>query len=130
MSFFDSLKSTAKSLGDKASDTAEVAKLKMKISSAESDIKGIYTDMGKKLFEEHPDVLENFFAEEKGKLAELKENIASLQARIEEVKAAAKEKGEEIEEEIEEEASPIVEEIKEEVEEVKEEIEEKVEEIF
>ena len=35
MSFLDSLKETAKNLGDKAADTAEIAKIKMKISSAE-----------------------------------------------------------------------------------------------
>ncbi len=86
MSFLDSLKSTAKNLGDKAADTAEIAKLKMKISSAESDIKSVYTDMGKKLFEEHPEYLEKFFTEEKGKIDELTATIASLKDRIEAVK--------------------------------------------
>ncbi|MBO5518184.1 MAG: hypothetical protein J6A42_08935 [Firmicutes bacterium] len=86
MSFLDSLKSTAKNLGDKAADTAEIAKLKMKISSAESDIKGVYTEMGKKLFEEHPEYLEKFFTEEKGKIDELTANIATLKERIELVK--------------------------------------------
>ena len=86
MSFLDTLKSTAKNLGDKAADTAEIAKLKMKISSAESDIKGIYTEMGKKLFEDHPEYLEKFFTEEKGKIEELTANIAALKERIEVVK--------------------------------------------
>ena len=86
MSFLDSLKSTAKNLGDKAADTAEIAKLKMKISSAESDIKSIYTEMGKKLFEEHPEYLGKFFTEEKGKIDELTANIAALKDRIEAVK--------------------------------------------
>ena len=109
MSFLDSLKSTAKNLGDIAADTAEIAKLKMKISSAESDIKGVYTEMGKKLFEEHPEYLEKFFTEEKGKIEELTANIAALKERIEAVKntvgkveEAAAEKVEEVEEKVEE----------------------------
>ena len=109
MSFFDSLKETAKNLGDKAADTAEIAKLKMKISSAESDIKGVYTAMGKKLFEEHPEYLEKFFTEEKGKIEELKASIAALNDKIEAVKNTV---------------GKVEEEAKEEVEEVKEKIEE------
>ena len=102
MSFFDSLKETAKTLGDKAADTAEIAKLKMKISSAESDIKGVYTAMGKKLFEEHPDYLEKFFTEEKGKIEELKATIAGLAEKIEAVKNTVDKVEEEVKEEVEE----------------------------
>ncbi|MBR0517579.1 MAG: hypothetical protein IJK10_05605, partial [Firmicutes bacterium] len=62
MSFLDNLKETTKNLGgkmaetasdlkEKASDKIEIEKLKMKISSAESDIKSVYTEMGKKLFQ-------------------------------------------------------------------------------
>ena len=108
MSFLDTLKSTAKNLGDKAADTAEIAKLKMKISSAESDIKGIYTEMGKKLFEDHPEYLEKFFTEEKGKIEELTANIAALKERIEVVKTTvgkvedvAEDAAEDIEEKVE-----------------------------
>ena len=102
MSFLDSLKSTAKNLGDKAADTAEIAKLKMKISSAESDIKGVYTEMGKKLFEEHPEYLEKFFTEEKGKIEELKATIAGLNDKIEAVKTTVGKVEEEVKEEAEE----------------------------
>ena len=109
MSFFDSLKETAKNLGDKAADTAEIAKIKMKISSAENDIKGVYTAMGKKLFEEHPEYLEKFFTEEKGKIEELKASIAALNEKIEVVKNTV---------------GKVEEEVKEEAEEVKEKIEE------
>lgn len=109
MSFLDSLKETAKNLGDKAADTAEIAKIKMKISSAESDIKGVYTAMGKKLFEEHPEYLEKFFTEEKGKIEELKASIAALNDKIEAVKNTV---------------GKVEEEVKEEAEEVKEKIEE------
>lgn len=113
MSFFDSLKETAKNLGDKAADTAEIAKLKMKISSAESDIKGVYTAMGKKLFEEHPEYLEKFFTEEKGKIEELKATIASLTEKIELVKTTVGKVGEEVKEE----AAEVVEEVEEKIEE-------------
>ena len=109
MSFFDSLKETAKNLGDKAADTAEIAKIKMKISSAENDIKGVYTAMGKKLYEEHPEYLEKFFTEEKGKNEELKASIAALNEKIEVVKNTV---------------GKVEEEVKEEAEEVKEKIEE------
>ena len=109
MSFLDSLKETAKNLGDKAADTAEIAKIKMKISSAENDIKGVYTAMGKKLFEEHPEYLEKFFTEEKGKIEELKASIAALNEKIEVVKNTV---------------GKVEEEVKEEAEEVKEKIEE------
>ena len=109
MSFLDSLKETAKNLGDKAADTAEIAKIKMKISSAENDIKGVYTAMGKKLFEEHPEYLEKFFTEEKGKIEELKASIAALNDKIEVVKNTV---------------GKVEEEVKEEAEEVKEKIEE------
>ena len=109
MSFLDSLKETAKNLGDKAADTAEIAKIKMKISSAENDIKGVYTAMGKKLFEEHPEYLEKFFTEEKGKIEELKASIAALNDKIELVKNTV---------------GKVEEEVKEEAEEVKEKIEE------
>ena len=109
MSFLDSLKETAKNLGDKAADTAEIAKIKMKISSAESDIKGVYTAMGKKLFEEHPEYLDKFFTEEKGKIEELKASIAALNDKIEAVKNTV---------------GKVEEEVKEEAEEVKEKIEE------
>lgn len=120
MSFLDNLKETTKNLGgkmaetasdlkEKASDKIEIEKLKMKISTAESDIKGVYTEMGKKLFEEHPEYLEKFFTEEKGKIEELTANIAALKERIEAVKNtvgkvedAAAEKVEEVEEKIEE----------------------------
>ena len=102
MSFFDSLKSTAKNLGDKAADTAEIAKIKMKISSAESDIKGVYTAMGKKLFEEHPEYLEKFFTEEKGKIEELKATIAGLNEKIEAVKNTVGKVEDEVKEEVEE----------------------------
>ena len=120
MSFLDNLKETTKNLGgkmaetasdlkEKASDKIEIEKLKMKISSAESDIKGVYTEMGKKLFEEHPEYLEKFFTEEKGKIEELTANIAALKERIEAVKntvgkveEAAAEKVEEVEEKVEE----------------------------
>ena len=109
MSFLDSLKETAKNLGDKAADTAEIAKIKMKISSAENDIKGVYTAMGKKLFEEHPEYLDKFFTEEKGKIEELKASIAALNDKIEAVKNTV---------------GKVEEEVKEEAEEVKEKIEE------
>ena len=109
MSFLESLKETAKNLGDKAADTAEIAKIKMKISSAENDIKGVYTAMGKKLFEEHPEYLEKFFTEEKGKIEELKASIAALNDKIELVKNTV---------------GKVEEEVKEEAEEVKEKIEE------
>ena len=109
MSFFDNLKETAKNLGDKAADTAEIAKIKMKISSAENDIKSVYTAMGKKLFEEHPEYLEKFFTEEKGKIEELKASIAALNEKIEVVKNTV---------------GKVEEEVKEEAEEVKEKIEE------
>ena len=102
MSFFNNLKATAKNLGDKAADTAEIAKLKMKISSAESDIKGIYTAMGKKLFEEHPEYLEQCFAEEKGKIDELKASIVSLTEKIEAVKNTVGKVEEVVEEKVEE----------------------------
>ena len=120
MSFLDNLKETTKNLGgkmaetasdlkEKASDKIEIEKLKMKISTAESDIKGVYTEMGKKLFEEHPEYLEKFFTEEKGKIEELTANIAALKERIEAVKNtvgkvedAAAEKVEEVEEKVEE----------------------------
>lgn len=107
MSFLDSLKETAKNLGDKAADTAEIAKLKMKISSAESDIKGIYTAMGKKLFEEHSDFLEKFFTEEKGKIEELKATIAGLNEKIAAVKNTVGKVEEEASEEVEEAADKI-----------------------
>ena len=113
MSFLDNLKSTAKNLGDKAADTAEIAKLKMKISSAESDIKGVYTEMGKKLFEEHPDYLEKFFTEEKGKIDELTANIAALKERIELVKNTVGKVGEEVAEEAEDKVEEIEEKIEE-----------------
>ena len=109
MSFLDSLKETAKNLGDKAADTAEIAKIKMKISSAESDIKGVYTAMGKKLFVEHPEYLDKFFTEEKGKIEELKASIAALNDKIEAVQNTV---------------GKVEEEVKEEAEEVKEKIEE------
>ena len=102
MSFLDSLKETAKNLGDKAADTAEIATIKMKISSAESDIKGVYTAMGKKLFEEHPEYLDKFFTEEKGKIEELKASIAALNDKIEAVKNTVGKVEEEVKEKIEE----------------------------
>ncbi len=120
MSFLDTLKSTAKNLGDKAADTAEIAKLKMKISSAESDIKGVYTEMGKKLFEEHPEYLEKFFTEEKGKIEELTANIASLKERIELVKNTVGK--------VEEAAGEACETVEDKVEEVVDDVEEKIEE--
>jgi chromosome segregation ATPase len=113
MSFFDNLKETAKNLGDKAADTAEIAKIKMKISSAENDIKSVYTAMGKKLFEEHPEYLEKFFTEEKGKIDELKATIAGLNDKIEAVKNTVGKVTDEVKDEV-----------KEEVEEVKDKIEE------
>ena len=120
MSFLDTLKSTAKNLGDKAADTAEIAKLKMKISSAESDIKGIYTEMGKKLFEDHPEYLEKFFTEEKGKIEELTANIAALKERIEVVKTTvgkvedvAEDAAEDIEEKVEDFADAVEDKIEE-----------------
>ena len=113
MSFLDSLKETAKNLGDKAADTAEIAKLKMKISSAESDIKSVYTDMGKKLFEEHPEYLEKFFTEEKGKIEELTANIAALKERIELVKTTVGKVAEEAEEKAEDLADAVEDKIEE-----------------
>ena len=124
MSFFDNLKETAKNLGDKAAegatvlkdkatDAAETTKLKMKISSAENDIKSVYTAMGKKLFEEHPEYLEKFFTAEKGKIEELKATIAGLNDKIEALKNTVGKVEEEVKEEV-----------KEEVEEVKDKIEE------
>lgn len=120
MSFLDTLKSTAKNLGDKAADTAEIAKLKMKISSAESDIKGIYTEMGKKLFEDHPEYLEKFFTEEKGKIEELTANIAALKERIEVVKTTVGK--------VEDVAEDAAEDIEEKVEDIADAVEDKIEE--
>ena len=120
MSFLDTLKSTAKNLGDKAADTAEIAKLKMKISSAESDIKGIYTEMGKKLFEDHPEYLEKFFTEEKGKIEELTANIAALKERIEVVKTTVGK--------VEDVAEDAAEDIEEKVEDIADAVENKIEE--
>ena len=113
MSFLDNLKETTKNLGgkmaetasdlkEKASDKIEIEKLKMKISSAESDIKGVYTEMGKKLFEEHPEYLEKFFTEETGKIEELKATIAGLNDKIEAVKTTVGKVEEEVKEEAEE----------------------------
>ena len=113
MSFLDNLKETTKNLGgkmaetasdlkEKASDKIEIEKLKMKISTAESDIKGVYTEMGKKLFEEHPEYLEKFFTEEKGKIDELKATIAGLNDKIEAVKTTVGKVEEEVKEEAEE----------------------------
>lgn len=113
MSFLDNLKETTKNLGgkmaetasdlkEKASDKIEIEKLKMKISTAESDIKGVYTEMGKKLFEEHPEYLEKFFTEEKGKIEELKATIAGLNEKIEAVKTTVGKVEEEVKEEAEE----------------------------
>ena len=120
MSFFDNLKETAKNLGDKAmegakvlgdkaADTAEIAKLKMKISSAETEIKNTYTAMGKKLCEEHADYMDKFFTEEKGKLAELTAEIAKLNERIEAVKNTVGK----VEEEVKEEAEAVEEKVEE-----------------
>ena len=120
MSFLDTLKSTAKNLGDTAADTAEIAKLKMKISSAESDIKGIYTEMGKKLFEDHPEYLEKFFTEEKGKIEELTANIAALKERIEVVKTTVGK--------VEDVAEDAAEDIEEKVEDIADAVEDKIEE--
>ena len=68
----------------------------------ESDIKGIYTAMGKKLFEEHPEYLEQCFAEEKGKIDELKASIVSLTEKIEAVKNTVGKVEEVVEEKVEE----------------------------
>ena len=114
MSFLDTLKSTAKNLGDKAADTAEIAKLKMKISSAESDI------MGKKLYEDHPEYLEKFFTEEKGKIEELTANIAALKERIEVVKTTVGK--------VEDVAEDAAEDIEEKVEDIADAVEDKIEE--
>lgn len=86
MSFLDSLKETAKNLGDKAMDTAEIGKLKLKISSAESDIKGIYAEIGKKLFAEHSDVAARLFGEQKSKIDGLLAEIEEFNNKIELVK--------------------------------------------
>ena len=131
MSFFDNLKETAKNLGEKAAETAtdlkdkasdkiEIEKLNKKIRDAEGDIKDTYAAIGKKIFEEHPDYLDKFFTEEKGKIEELKANIAAFGEKIEAVKNTVGKVVEGAKDEVEEKA----EDVKEAVEEVKDKIEE------
>ena len=118
MGFFDDFKKKAESVGasikegasqaaDKAKDLAETAKQKAAISEAERNIKDVYVDMGKQLFENFPDKAAELFPEQIGKIAEFKKAIeaakaviASLSDKGAEVKAEAEAAVEEVKSEI------------------------------
>ncbi len=114
MGFFDKVKElgtqaadAVKELGaqaaDAAQDVAEIGKYKLKISEAESEFKSTVLEIANKLFDEHPDVLEQFFPEEFTKLKDLKSTVASLKEQIDAVKGNA----EEVVEDVVEDASPV-----------------------
>lgn len=86
MAFLDKLKAAGSVAAEKAKDTAEIGKLKLRITGVESDIKGIYAAVGKKLMEENSELAKQNFAEEMAKLEELKAQIAELNAQIAAVK--------------------------------------------
>jgi hypothetical protein len=67
---------------DKAKDFAETTKQKAKIAEAEKGIKDVYTSMGKLLFEQFPDLAQEKFPEQIGKIGEFKAAIEADKAVI------------------------------------------------
>jgi hypothetical protein len=67
---------------DKAKDFAETTKQKAKIAEAEKGIKDVYTSMGKLLFEQFPDLAQEKFPEQIGKIGEFKAAIEAAKAVI------------------------------------------------
>ena len=93
MGFFDKVKEVAGQAGekakegfavakDKAQDFAETTKQKAKIAEAEKGIKDVYTSMGKLLFEQFPDLAQEKFPEQIGKIGEFKAAIEAAKAVI------------------------------------------------
>lgn len=96
MALFDKIKAAGGAAAEKAKDAAEIGKLKLKISAAESEIKTVYSAMGKKLMEEHAEEAQQLFGEEVAKIAELKAQIEALTAQIAAVKETVGEAAEEV----------------------------------
>ena len=113
------VKEGAENAADKAKDLAETAKQKGKIAEAERGIKDVYTNIGKLLFEQFPDLAKEKFPEQIGKIAEFKGVIETAKAAI----AALQDKAETIKEGIVEKTEEVVEEVEEKAEEVKEAVE-------
>lgn len=86
MALLDKLKAAGGAAAEKAKDAAEIGKLKLKISSAENEMKSVYGAMGKKLMEENAELASQLFGEDVAKIAELKEQIEALTAQIAAVK--------------------------------------------
>ena len=86
MAFLDKVKEAGSGALDKAKEAGDIGKLKLKISSAEGDIKSLYSELGKKLVENFPDSFNEMFPEEAAKLAELNASIEELKAQIAAVK--------------------------------------------
>ena len=118
MGFFDDLKKKAETVGasikegasqaaDKAKDLAETAKQKAAISEAERNIKDVYNEMGKQLFENFPEKAAELFPEQIGKINEFKKAIEAAKAVI----ASLNDKTEAVKEEVVE----VVEEVKSEI---------------
>ena len=86
MTFFDKVKEVGVKGMDKAKDLGEMGKLKFDKAGAEGDLKAIYAQIGAALVEKFPEFLAENFAEEAGKLNEIKEKIAQIEATLAEVK--------------------------------------------
>ena len=85
MAFFDKLGEKGKEALDKGKQAAEVAKCKVQIGSAVSDMKKVFAEMGAKMVTDYPELAAEKFPElmEKikeytGKMDELKAKIAEL----------------------------------------------------
>lgn len=101
MSFFNKIKEFGAQAADVAKDAAEIGKYRLKIAEAEGEFKSTILEVANKLFEEHPETLEQLFPQEFAKLKDLKSTVASFKEQIEAVK------GDTEEDEVVADASPV-----------------------
>lgn len=82
MAFFDTLTSKSKDVAKKAKDLAEITSLNSQIGSKESEIKNIYREIGKVIYENKAAWKEVDLGEQFAKIENLEEQIAKLKADI------------------------------------------------
>ncbi len=100
MAFFDKLKEVGETVAEKAKDAGssavekskdavEIQKLKSQISKSETEMNGIFAEVGKALMEKYPDVAKQYFGDKVEAVSGLMEKIEGLKASIANVKAPA-----------------------------------------
>lgn len=88
MSVFDSftkkVASTAKAAAKKSSELVEVTKLNMSIGTEEENIKKIYTEIGKAVYEKYAkgEAIDNIFIGQCERIVEIEKNIEEMKKKI------------------------------------------------